>query len=211
MAKTTDVVAEEAQDQDTKPKRKTRRRKAEASDEGVASSTRATSDAAPKEAPAKAAPAEAKSSESKSVEPKSNEPKSSEPSDGESRGERSGGRHDSRHEDDDDRGDRRDGRDGQSSRRRKRKKRKGPPQQMSRQSSIPDHVLPSDEELEREAAELEKIAAKADPSTLENQLTIGQLQRMEMDDLFEVAEREGLEDFHQLPKQELIFKVLKAR
>ncbi len=73
-----------------------------------------------------------------------------------------------------------------------------------------DH-LPSDEELEREAEEFEKIAAKVGPLTDEHKLTIGQLQRMEIDDIFKVAEEEGLEDFHQVPKQDLIFKILKAR
>ncbi|MCW5775517.1 MAG: transcription termination factor Rho [Phycisphaeraceae bacterium] len=81
----------------------------------------------------------------------------------------------------------------------------------SYRSSYPDHVLPSDEELEREAAELERIAAHADPEAIKDQLSIGQLQRMEMDELFGVATREGLEDFQQTPKQDLIFKILKAR
>ncbi|TVQ61796.1 MAG: transcription termination factor Rho [Phycisphaerales bacterium] len=77
---------------------------------------------------------------------------------------------------------------------------------------MPDHVLPSDEELEREAAELEKIAAKVDPATLKDQLTIAQLQRMDLKkELHKVAEKEGLEDFQQTPKQDLIFKILKAR
>ncbi len=81
-----------------------------------------------------------------------------------------------------------------------------------RSSGIPDHVLPSDEELEREAAELEKIAAKVDPATLKDQLTIAQLQRMDLKkELHKVAEKEGLEDFQQTPKQDLIFKILKAR
>ena len=34
---------------------------------------------------------------------------------------------------------------------------------------------------------------------------------MEIDELHKVADKEGLADFYQLPKQELIFKVLKAR
>ncbi|MCZ7634551.1 MAG: transcription termination factor Rho [Phycisphaerales bacterium] len=42
-------------------------------------------------------------------------------------------------------------------------------------------------------------------------MSIAQLQRMEMEELFGVATREGLEDFQQTPKQELIFKILKAR
>ena len=78
-------------------------------------------------------------------------------------------------------------------------------------NSYMDHVLPSDEELEREAAELERIAANADPDAEQNQISIAELQRMKLDDLFEVASAEGLEDFHQIPKQELIFKILKAR
>ncbi|MEO0483010.1 MAG: transcription termination factor Rho [Planctomycetota bacterium] len=108
------------------------------------------------------------------------------------------------------------GGDGQRTRR-KRKKRKGSSgggmgggSHMTA-SGIPSHVLPSDEELEREAAELEKIAAKIDPETLKDQVTIGELQLMEMEELFEVAEGEGLEDYHQIPKQDLIFKVLKTR
>ncbi len=74
-----------------------------------------------------------------------------------------------------------------------------------------DFVLPSDEELEREALELERIAANADPSALKNNLNISQLQRMEIDGLHGVAKTEGLQDYHQIPKQELIFKILKAR
>jgi transcription termination factor Rho len=72
-------------------------------------------------------------------------------------------------------------------------------------------MLPSDEELEREAAELERIAAEKGPLAEGDQLTIGQLQRMELDELFKVATKEGLENFRDTPKQELIFKVLKAR
>jgi transcription termination factor Rho len=77
--------------------------------------------------------------------------------------------------------------------------------------SPPDFVLPSDEELEREAVELERIAANADPSTLKSALSISQLQRMDIDHLHGVAKAEGLEDFYQVPKQELIFKILKTR
>ena len=93
-------------------------------------------------------------------------------------------------------------------RKRKKKRRRGT---QSNSSSIPDHVLPSDEELEREAAELEKIAAKADPETLKNALTISQLQRMEIGELHGVAGREGIEESNKIPKQDLIFKILKAR
>lgn len=74
-----------------------------------------------------------------------------------------------------------------------------------------DFVLPSDEELEREAAELDRVAAKIDPAVLKSQLSISQLQRMDIDKLHKVATESGLEDFYQVPKQDLIFKILKAR
>ena len=101
-------------------------------------------------------------------------------------------------------------------RRRKRKKRKGGgggggSGSQSSASSIPHHVLPSDEEIEREAAELEKIAANADPETLKNALRIADLQRFDIEAVQKIAERDGLEDYLDLPKQELIFKLLKAR
>ncbi|MCA9287845.1 MAG: Rho termination factor N-terminal domain-containing protein, partial [Phycisphaerales bacterium] len=73
------------------------------------------------------------------------------------------------------------------------------------------HGLPSDEELEREAAELERIAANADPAMLKEAISIGELQRMPLEELHEYAAKEGLEDFHALSRQDLIFKVLKAR
>jgi len=78
-------------------------------------------------------------------------------------------------------------------------------------SAYPDHILPSDEELEREAAELERIARNADPEALKDQFTIGELQRMELPDLFGVAGREGIDEPQSIPKQDLIFKILKAR
>jgi transcription termination factor Rho len=74
-----------------------------------------------------------------------------------------------------------------------------------------DHSLPSDEELERELVELERTLAAAKPEDLTDTLSIGQLQRMDIDELFKVATKEGLSDFHATPKQDLIFKILKAR
>jgi transcription termination factor Rho len=110
---------------------------------------------------------------------------------------------------------------GEGGKRRKRKKRKGGggggPMGHGGgggggpRTSFPDHVLPSDEELEREAAELERIARNADPEALKDQFTIGELQRMELSELFGVAEREGIEEPQSIPKQDLIFKILKAR
>jgi len=92
--------------------------------------------------------------------------------------------------------------------RRKRKKRRGGGPGGS--PGIPDHLLPSDEELEREAAELERIASTGDGS-IDEALNISELQRMDIEELHGLADKEGLEDFYHLSKQELIFKLLKAR
>ena len=71
--------------------------------------------------------------------------------------------------------------------------------------------LPLDEDLEREAAELEAIVAKADPAALKDPITMPALQRMDIAEIQKIAKREGLENFQLTPKQDLIFKVLKAR
>lgn len=74
-----------------------------------------------------------------------------------------------------------------------------------------DSFLPSDEELEREAAELERVVKSTDPSVLKEAPSIGELQRMGLDDLWKVAAKEGFPDVQQIPKQDLIFKILKSR
>ena len=111
--------------------------------------------------------------------------------------------------------------DDSNTRRRKRKKRrnqgggggggKGPSKQQSRQSLQSYGVLPSDEELEREAEELERIVAASGGKIEDDGINLGALQKMTIEQVFDVAEKEGLEDFHQIPKQDLIFKILKAR
>ena len=87
--------------------------------------------------------------------------------------------------------------------RRKRRKRKAP--------GGFDHGLPTDDELEREAAEIEKIVAKADPKALKEALSISDLQRMDLDKLQKLAKKDGLDDYEGLTKQDLIFKLLKVR
>lgn len=101
-------------------------------------------------------------------------------------------------------------------RRRKRKKRRGSSgggggRPKSSSSAYPSHVLPSDEQLEREAEELERIVAASGGKIEDDGLTISDFQRMDLKEIFEIADKEGLEEFHQLPKQDLIFKILKAR
>ena len=74
-----------------------------------------------------------------------------------------------------------------------------------------DPTLPSDEELEREAMELERAIANADPASLAQTLHANQLQDMTLPQIHELAEKEGFTEYQSTPKQELIFKVLKAR
>ena len=70
--------------------------------------------------------------------------------------------------------------------------------------------LPTDEELEREAAELERVIAQTDPKTMHS-VSIAELQQMDVADLHKAAEREGFTDYQQLSKHDLIFKILKAQ
>ena len=67
--------------------------------------------------------------------------------------------------------------------------------------------LPSDEDLEKEAAELDQ---KTDAEGGEG-LHIGQLQKMSIPELHELAREEGVNEYAGLKKQDLIFKVLKER
>ncbi|HCT46678.1 MAG TPA: hypothetical protein DF699_15845, partial [Phycisphaerales bacterium] len=81
----------------------------------------------------------------------------------------------------------------------------------SSSSAYPSHILPSDEQLEREAEELERIVAASGGKMVDDGLTIADFQRMDHKEILAIADKEGLEEFHQLPKQDLIFKILKAR
>jgi transcription termination factor Rho len=74
-----------------------------------------------------------------------------------------------------------------------------------------DPSLPSDEELEREAMELERAIANSDPKTLAGTLSVNQLQILPLPEIHKLAEKEGFSDYHATPKQDLIFKILKAR
>jgi len=81
---------------------------------------------------------------------------------------------------------------------------------MTSMPPIRSFELPSDEELEREAAELERVIAGTDPKQVKA-VSIAELQAMDSPELFKVAEREGFTDYHQLSKHDLIFKILKAQ
>ncbi|MFG0273573.1 MAG: transcription termination factor Rho, partial [Phycisphaerales bacterium] len=77
---------------------------------------------------------------------------------------------------------------------------------------IPSHYLPSDEDLAAEAAELEKtLATKKGKDAQKNALQLADLQTMSLGDLHKLAEKEGITDFHQTARPELIFQIMKSR
>ena len=62
----------------------------------------------------------------------------------------------------------------------------------------------TDEQLDAETQERYELAKKSD-------LAVHDLQKMAVDELHELAHKEGIEDYSGLKKQELIFKILKSR
>ncbi|HMN97106.1 MAG TPA: transcription termination factor Rho [Phycisphaerales bacterium] len=72
-------------------------------------------------------------------------------------------------------------------------------------------TVPSDEQLEAEAAALEEeIQGKYDLAKKDD-LNLVALQKMGNDQLFKIAKKEKLVDYQSLPKQRLIFEIVKAR
>jgi len=102
---------------------------------------------------------------------------------------------------------------GPGGRKKKKKKKFGSGGHMgSHAPSFHIGALPSDDDLDREAQELSKIAQTKEYQEAEkNALHVSKLQRMTLNDLHSFAEKEGITDFHALPRQELIFNILKKR
>ncbi len=109
-------------------------------------------------------------------------------------------------------------------RRRKKKKKGGgggptPSQQggspkyfRSSSSGIPSSVLPSEDDLEREARALEELAkSDAYEEAAENALHVSRLQAMPVDQLHKFAEEEGIEEATKLPRAELMMEILRRR
>ncbi|MEM8834805.1 MAG: transcription termination factor Rho [Planctomycetota bacterium] len=111
------------------------------------------------------------------------------------------------------------GQHGQGQNRRKKKKKKRPGQQQGHQqggqmrgnSGISPAVLPKEDDLERELAELEGLSKKELEAASKNALDITALQRLPIQKLYEFAEEEGLEDVNKIGRQDLIFEILKKR
>ena len=71
--------------------------------------------------------------------------------------------------------------------------------------------VPSDEQLEAEAVALEEETQGKYDLAKKDELSLVVLQRMATDQLNELAEAEEIEEFASLPKQRLVFEILRAR
>ncbi|MFU8829704.1 MAG: transcription termination factor Rho [Phycisphaerales bacterium] len=110
---------------------------------------------------------------------------------------------------------------GQGRSRRKKKKNKGGGgtglnKPMMRpgmgQSGIPSSVLPSEDDLEREARALEELSrSDAYEEAAENALHVSHLQAMGVEDLHKFAELEGIEEATKLPRADLMMEILRRR
>ncbi len=98
---------------------------------------------------------------------------------------------------------------------RRRRKRSGggggpsPSQAMS--ITLQPGQVPTDEELQAEAAALDAEAQEKYEVAKRDDLDLATLQRMSSEEISEIARKEKIEDFATLPRQRLVFEVLKAR
>ncbi len=72
-------------------------------------------------------------------------------------------------------------------------------------------AVPSDEELEAEAAAIDKETQGKYELAKKDELSLSVLQRMPAEELAKVAKSEEIEEYTSLPKQKLVFEVLKSR
>ncbi|MHC4305331.1 MAG: Rho termination factor N-terminal domain-containing protein, partial [Planctomycetota bacterium] len=71
--------------------------------------------------------------------------------------------------------------------------------------------VPSDEQLEAEAAAIEDESQSRYEVAKKDDLSLSALQRMTTEELAKVAKKEKIEDYPSLAKQKLVFEILKAR
>ena len=71
--------------------------------------------------------------------------------------------------------------------------------------------VPSDEQLEREAETLETQSQEKFDEAKKDAVNLAALQKMNTDELGKLAKKERIEDWQTLPKQELVFRVLRSR
>ena len=82
---------------------------------------------------------------------------------------------------------------------------------MPRMHDQPTGIVPTDEQLELELAEFEKEWKGKYDIAKKDELNLGALQRMTGDELVKLAKAEGLEHEAGLPKQQLVFDILRVR
>ncbi len=71
--------------------------------------------------------------------------------------------------------------------------------------------VPSDDQLEQEIAQLEKETQGKFDLAKKDALNLAALQKMKSDELGKLAKKERIEDFSKMPKQKLVFEILRAR
>lgn len=98
-----------------------------------------------------------------------------------------------------------------SSRRRRRKSSGGNSNAAPNAMTLAPGSVPTDEQLEKEAAELEKEAQGRYDLAKKKDLDLSKLQKLKNDELLKLAKKEKIEDAQNLSKQKLVFEVLKSR
>jgi transcription termination factor Rho len=94
---------------------------------------------------------------------------------------------------------------------RRRRQKEGMRRSFTTAVTLSPGEVPSDEQLEAEAQALDAEAQGKYDLAKKDDLDLTALQHMSNDELLKVAKKEKLEDFAQLPKQKLVFEILKAR
>lgn len=99
-----------------------------------------------------------------------------------------------------------------SSRRRRRSKSGGSNSNSSQATmTLAPGSVPTDEQLEQEAAELEQEAQGRYDLAKKEDLDLSKLQKLGGDALLKLAKKEKIQDAQGLAKQQLVFEILKAR
>ncbi|MHC4220308.1 MAG: transcription termination factor Rho, partial [Planctomycetota bacterium] len=93
---------------------------------------------------------------------------------------------------------------------RKRRKKTSPSDTAMTVTLQPGEV-PSDEQLEAEAAAISDDSQTKYEEAKKDDVSLATLQRMNTDALAKVAKNEKLDDFTSMPKQKLVFEILRAR
>ena len=94
---------------------------------------------------------------------------------------------------------------------RKRRSKKGPGANAAMTITLQPGEVPSDAELESEAAAIDEQTQGRYELAKKDDLSLSALQRMTTEELAKIAKKEKIEDFTSVSKQKLVFEVLKAR